>query len=244
MTTPLARNPDMENRIPEISLIIPCLNEAQNAAHYEETLFKPLEDAGIESEVIFSDGGSSDGTAEIIAKISARRTGVRLLEAAKSSSFAESIAMAVQASRGVYVVLFEADLSFSPGDIAKLLAAAKAGDYDCVCGSPFLGSFEGFCFTRKALTCLANLLLRLRFGRAVTSYTQIFKLFRASVLKTMNFKNTGFTLDAELIAKCLAHGFKVAEVPVTMKARTLDSSKLNAMAEICSCLRLIIRGVR
>ena len=72
MTAPPARDRDAKNPMPEVSLIIPCLNEARNAALYEETLFKPLDEAGFESEVIFSDGGSSDGTAGIIAEIAAR----------------------------------------------------------------------------------------------------------------------------------------------------------------------------
>ncbi|MEK7721234.1 MAG: glycosyltransferase [Elusimicrobiota bacterium] len=231
-------------RIPEVSLIIPCLNEAGNAALYEETLFRHLDAAGFESEVIFSDGGSTDGTPGIIREIAARRPGVRLLRPSETSSFAESIARAIPACRGGYIVFLEADISFSPGDISKLLAAAKAGDYDCVCGSPFLGSFEGISLTRRILTSSANLLLRLRFDSTVTSYTQIFKLFRTSALKTLDFENKGFTLDAELLAKCLIRDFKVAEIPVIMKARTLDSSKLNAVAEILSCLRLIIKGVR
>ena len=243
MTAALSRNPGIKTRIPEVSLVIPCLNEARNAALYEETFFKFLDEACFDSEVIFSDGGSSDGTIEIIKKITARRTGVRLIEAEKTASFSESIARAIPVCRGEYVVFLEADLSFSPGDISKLLAAAKAGHYDCVCGSPFLGAFEGLSLARKVLTRSANLLLRLRFGMTITSYTQIFKIFRTSVLKTLDFENKGFTLDAELVAKCLTRGFKVAEVPVIMKARDLDSSKLNAVAEIYSCLRLIIKGV-
>lgn len=228
---------------PEVSIIIPCLNEAGNAALYEAALFAPLDAADFTSEVIFSDGGSSDGTVGLLGALAARRPGVRLLEAASASSFADSIRRALPVCRGGYVVLLEADLSFAPADISKLLAAAKEGGCDCVCGSPFLGAFEGLGPVRTLLTRSANLLLRLRFGGRVTSYTQIFKLFRASALRALDFKNKGFTLDAELLAKCLARGYKVAEVPVTMKARTRGSSKLNAAAEIFSCLRLILRGV-
>lgn len=234
----------MKNRVPDVSIVIPCLNEAGNAALYEKTLFRHLDEASFESEVIFSDGGSSDGTAEIIGEIAGRRAGVRLLRPEKSSSFSESIASAIPACRGTYIVFLEADLSFSPADISKLLTAAKHEGCDCVCGSPFLGKFEGLGFFRNILTRSANLLLRLRFGRAITSYTQIFKLFRASALRTLDFESKGFTIDAELTAKCLARGFKVAEVPVTMKARTSGRSKLRALPETLNCLRLIIKGVR
>ncbi|MBI4352197.1 MAG: glycosyltransferase family 2 protein [Elusimicrobia bacterium] len=224
--------------------MIPCLNEAGNAALYEETLFKPLGKAGFESEVIFSDGGSTDGTIAILSALCGRRPEARLLGAAAPSAFAESLARALPVCRGGYVVFLEADLSFAPEDISKLLAAAKAGDYDCVCGSPFLGGFEGLGLLRRSLTYSANLLLRLRFGGEATSYTQIFKLFKASALRTLDFESRGFTLDAELLAKCLARGLKVAEIPVVMKARTRDSSKLNAAAEILGCLRLVVKGVR
>ncbi|HBB68256.1 MAG: hypothetical protein A2X28_02960 [Elusimicrobia bacterium GWA2_56_46] len=231
-------------RAPEVSVIIPCLNEALNAALYEETLFTPLAAAPFDSEVIFSDGGSSDGTPEIIERLSARKTEVRVLRSENNTCFAESIARALAVSKGEYIVLFEADLSFAPGDISKLLAAAKAGNYDCVCGSPFLGSFEGLGFTREALTRFANLLLRLRFDGSVTSYTQIFKLFRADSLRTLDFESKGFSLDAELLAKCLSRGFRINEVPVIMKGRELGDSKLNVVPEILNCLGLILKGVR
>lgn len=234
----------MNGPIPEVSIVIPCLNEAGNAALYEKTLFEHLDRASFESEVIFSDGGSTDGTAGILGGLAARRPGVRLLGTEKFSSFSESLARALPACRGKYIVFLEADLSFSPADIPKLLAAAKRGGCDCVCGSPFLGNFEGPDFFRNILTRSANLLLRLRFGVAVTSYTQIFKLFRASALRTLDFENKGFTLDAELTAKCLARGFSVAEVPVTMRARSAGSSKLRALPETLACLRLIVKGVR
>jgi len=233
----------MKEKLPEVSVVIPCLNEAPNAVSYGETLFEPLEKAGFESEIIFSDGGSSDGTAEIIERLSAARPGVRLLRSKSVSSFGESIGRAITACEGEYIVFLEADLSFSPRDISKLLAAAKKGDYDCVCGSPFLGGFEGLGFTRKALTYFANLLLRLRFGLSLTSYTQIFKLFRADALKSLDFESAGFSLDAELLAKGMARGFKIAEVPVIMNGRKLGRSKMNAASEIINCLKLVIKGV-
>lgn len=233
----------MKDPAPEISVVIPCLDEADNAAGYAGTLFGPLERAGLACEVIFSDGGSADGTPEAIARAAAGRPWVRVLGGEGPASFARSLARAVEACRGEYIVFLEADLSFSPLDIARLLAAAKAGSCDCVCGSPFLGAFRDMPPLRRLLTEAANGLLRLRFGRAVTAYTQIFKLFRAEALKSLTFESEGFTLDAELTAKCLARGFRMAEVPVEMKARSRGRSKLRAAAETIACLRLMLRGV-
>lgn len=228
---------------PDVSIIIPCLDEAGNAIDYERTLLSPLEEEPFRAEIIFSDGGSADGTADILSSLAARRPGLSLLRAEKPASFAESIARALPSCRGRYICLLEADLSFSPADVGRLLAEARSGDCDCVCGSPFLGGFEGLGAFRMLLTRSANLLLRLRFGLAVTSYTQIFKLFRAEKLRSLGFESAGFSIDAELTAKCLERGFRISEVPVTMRARTRDISKLKPAAEIIGCLRLMLRGV-
>jgi glycosyltransferase involved in cell wall biosynthesis len=224
-------------------VVIPCLNEADNAASYGEALFRPLEQAGFTCEVIFSDGGSEDGTPGAIEQAAEGRPWVRVLRAQARTSFARSLAAALPHCRGRYVVFLEADLSFSPGDIPRLLETAVAGGYDCVCGSPFLGSFEGMPPLRRLLTGAANLLLRARFGRSITSYTQIFKLYRAAALLALEFESEGFTIDAELLAKTLARGFKVTEIPVKMEGRRQGRSKMDIAAEIFSCLKLVLRGV-
>lgn len=228
---------------PLVSVIIPCLDEAANAARYPRELFLPLERAGFPCEIIFSDGGSADGTPAAVLAAAEGRPWVRVLRAEGRTSFAGSIARAIPHCSGRYIALMEADLSFSPLDLERLVRAAEDGGCDCVCGSPFLGSFEGLPPARRALTACANLLFRLRFGRSVTSYTQIFKLYRAEALRRLTFSSSGFTVDAELTAGCLARGYRMAEVPVKMTARTLGASKLKAAAEIGASLRLLLKGV-
>ncbi len=230
-------------RRPEVSVVIPCLDEAENAACYPESLFRPLEEAPFACELIFSDGGSSDGTPDALEEAAEGRSWVRVLRSARRLAFGASIARALPFCSGVHIALMEADLSFSPADLVRLLSAAEAGGFDCVCGSPFLGSFEGLPPLRRLLTGAANGLLRLRFGPSITSYTQIFKLYRADVLRSLDFESTGFALDAELLAKCLARGGRVGEVPVTMRARTRGRSKLDMAGEVFSSLRLLARGV-
>lgn len=234
----------MEGPPPEVSVVIPCLNEAANAASFRDALFSPLEKAGFTKEVIFSDGGSADGTPEAIERAAGSRPWVRVLRSQSRTSFAGSLAAALPHCRGRYAVFLEADLSFSPGDIRRLLDTAVSGGYDCVCGSPFLGSFEGLPPLRRLLTGGANMLLRARFGRSITSYTQIFKLYRTSALRELEFESEGFTIDAELLAKTLARGLKVTEIPVVMKARRQGSSKMDIAGEIFSCLKLVVKGVR
>ena len=229
----------MENA-PEVSVIIPCLDEAACAASYGDALLAPLAEALPSHEVIFSDGGSADGTLDLLWRLAGSRPGVTALAGGRYS-FRASLERAVAAARGRYILFMEADLSFDPADARRLLEAAKSTGADCVCGSPFLGRFSNLPLPRRLLTWGANALLRLRFGRNVTSYTQIFKLYRADKLKALRFETEGFALDAELLIKVLRRGWKVTEVPVTMRARAAGVSKLAALRETSNCLKLLLR---
>lgn len=225
---------------PEVTVVIPCLDEAANASSYARTLLPRLTEALPSFELIFSDGGSSDGTLEDLWDLAGRYPGVAALAGGRRS-FGESLKKAVEAAKGRYVLFMEADLSFDPADAGRLLAEARSSGAACVCGSPFRGAFHGLPLGRRALTWGANLLFRLRFGAGVTSYTQIFKLYDAEKLKTLRFETEGFALDAELLIKFLKRGWKVTEIPVTMRARAAGSSKLAAGRETASCLKLLFR---
>ena len=89
-------------RIPEVSLIIPCLNEAGNAALYEETLFRHLDAAGFEAGD-FSDGGSTDGTRDNQGN-SCATARVRLLQAVGDIILRRVHCRAIPACRGGYIV--------------------------------------------------------------------------------------------------------------------------------------------
>lgn len=228
---------------PEVSIIIPCLNEAENAAGYAAALLAPLRAALPSFELIFSDGGSSDGTMDLLWRLAGEHPGVTALGGGQAT-FRASLEKAVAAASGRYIIFMEADLSFAPEDAAKLLAGIKASAADCVCGSPFLGSFSGLPAARRLLSLGANTLLRLRFSPRLTSFTQIFKIYDAQKLKALSFEAEGFALDAELVAKFLKKGWKVSEVPVTMRARRAGKSKLAPRRETAACLRLLLKGVK
>ena len=231
------------NNNPEVSIIIPCLDEAENAAAYGATLIAPLRAALPSFELIFSDGGSSDGTMDLLWSLAGEHHGVTALGGGQAT-FRSSLEKAVAAANGRYIIFMEADLSFAPEDAARLLEGIKKTGAACVCGSPFLGKFSGLPAARRLLSLGANTLLRLRFAPRLTSFTQIFKIYDAEKLKALRFETEGFTLDAELLAKFLKKGWKVSEIPVTMSARRAGKSKLARGRETAACLRLLMKGVK
>ena len=231
----------MPQTAPKLSVIVPCLNEAENVPLFEDGLFSPLSAMNSGFEVIFVDGGSSDATLPLLRELEKRRPEVRILASSGPSGFGLSLAEGIKVSRGEFVAALEADLSFDPYDIKKFLAAMEADSLDCVAGSPFLGRFEDIGVFRKCLTFYANSLLRVFFYPRLTAYTQIFRLYRGEALRAMRLQETGFTVDAEILIIAGRSGLKIREMPVVMRGRKKGRSKIRVLGETLNYLKLIAR---
>lgn len=231
----------MPQRAPKLSVIVPCLNEAENIPLFEDGLLSPLSALNSDFEVIFADGGSSDATLPLLRELEKRHPEVRILAPSKPAGFGLSLAEGIKISRGEFVATMEADLSFDPSDIKKFLAVMEADSLDCVAGSPFLGRFEDISVVRKCLTFCANSLLRVFFYPGLTAYTQIFRLYRGASIRALRLRETGFTVDAEILIKAARSGLKIREMPVVMRGRKKGRSKMRVIGETLNYLKLIGR---
>jgi glycosyltransferase involved in cell wall biosynthesis len=107
--------------VPLISVVIPCLNEAENIEQCITTARQAMERAGISGEVLVADNGSEDGSAELAELAGARvvHEPVRGYGSAYLAGFA--------AARGKYIVMADADLSYDFNEIPRFLAELEAG---------------------------------------------------------------------------------------------------------------------
>ena len=231
----------MPQRTPKLSVIVPCLNEAENIPLFEDGLLSPLSALNSDFEVIFADGGSSDATLPLLRELEKRHPEVRILAPSGPAGFGLSLAEGIRTSRGEFVATMEADLSFDPSDIKKFLAVMEEDSLDCVAGSPFLGRFEDISVFRRCLTFSANSLLRMFFDPGLTAYTQIFRLYRGASIRAMRLRETGFTVDAEILITAGRSGFKIREMPVIMRGRKKGRSKIRVLGETLNYLKLIAR---
>jgi glycosyltransferase involved in cell wall biosynthesis len=111
----------------ELSVVIPCLNEADTLGICLEVAQRALDDHGIKGEIVVADNGSTDGSQEIAKRSGARVVGVP--ERGYGSALMGGIAVA----RGRYVVMGDADGSYDFGEIPKFLAKLREG-FDLVQG--------------------------------------------------------------------------------------------------------------
>lgn len=210
----------------KFSVLIPTYKESKNLP----ALIKSLENnlSRWEFEVVFIDDDSSNGTAEMVRKLSARHDNLRLLVRPKKMGLGSAYKDGFKVSTGNFIVEMDADLSHNPEELPKLLE--ELNHADVAVGSRRVpgGRVVGWKWHRRLISLGANLLASLVLGLKVRDATSGFRAYKRSTFDEIASKSTmngfEFQIEALYIAKKL--GFKVVEVPITFTGRKRGESKL------------------
>ena len=123
------------NRPLELSVVMPCLNEADTVGTCVEKAIRAMLEADIEGEVIVSDNGSTDGSQEL-----ALEQGARIVDAPEKG-YGAAVMTGIEASRGKYVIMGDADDSYDLSDLSPFVAKLRAGS-ELVVGNRFRGGIK------------------------------------------------------------------------------------------------------
>src|SRR5579859_2029631 len=105
----------------EISVVMPCLNEADTVGTCVEDALRALRENGIAGEVIVADNGSTDGSAEIAAGLGAR------VERVSARGYGNALMGGIAAARGRFILMGDADQSYDFGELPRFLEKLRAG---------------------------------------------------------------------------------------------------------------------
>lgn len=120
---------------PELSIVVPALDEAQNVAALVEQVDDAIHAAaGIDAELIVVDDGSIDGTDRALLGLAASRPWLRVLRRSTPQGQSAALAAGIAAARGRFVAMLDADLQNDPADLPVMLAILKEHDADLVQG--------------------------------------------------------------------------------------------------------------
>ena len=119
----------------ELSVVMPCLNEAETVGTCIQKAQQAIEAADIAGEVIIADNGSTDGSVEIAEALGARVVHI------KAKGYGNALMGGIAAARGHYIVMGDADDSYDFGELEPFLHQLEAG-YDLVIGNRFAGGIE------------------------------------------------------------------------------------------------------
>ncbi len=202
-----------------VSLFLPLYNEAGTVEDVVADCLAALRDTGRPFELLLVDDGSTDGTAAIVDTLAEQHDAVQAVHHDRNRGYGRALATGFDAARHPLVAYMDGDGQFDPADLPRLLEAAQ--DADLVAGyrngrdDPFRRRLVGAGFNHLARTLLPISVRDVDCG---------FKLVRQDVLETVSLV-TERTVDAELLAKAAAHGFRIAEVPVTHRSRRAGASE-------------------
>ncbi|MFI5197745.1 MAG: glycosyltransferase family 2 protein [Thermoanaerobaculia bacterium] len=196
-----------------VSVVMPCLNEAETVARCVTEALTALIRAGLDGEVLVADNGSTDGSKEL-----AESAGARVVDVAVRG-YGAALAGGFAAARGRYVVMGDADLSYDFGAVPEFAKALDAGA-DLVMGSRFLGVIEEGAMPplhrwlgNPVLTGLG----RLFFRTDVSDFHCGLRAFRRDALLGLDLRTTGMEYASEMVVKAVLFGLKISEIPVRLR---------------------------
>jgi glycosyltransferase involved in cell wall biosynthesis len=196
----------------ELSVVMPCLNEQETVGVCVRKAIASLRDAGIRSEVIVADNGSTDGSVGI-----AQAEGARVVNIGEKG-YGNALKGGILASHGEYVLMADSDDSYNFSHIPLFLEELRGGS-DLVMGNRFRGGIE-----RQAMPFLhrylGNPVLtgigKLFFGSPCGDFHCGIRGFRKDSFLRMGIRSTGMEFASEMVVKASLLGMKVSEVPTTL----------------------------
>ena len=223
----------------KISIIIPCYNEEKTI---KEIIDKVKLQNQFDKEIIVIDDFSNDRTRDIL-KNELKNKIDHLILNNKNYGKGYSIREGIQAAKGDYVLIQDADLEYDPNDYKKLIKPINDGVADVVYGSRFIGSEEKrvlyFWHTigNKVLTVLSNMFTNLN----LTDMEVCYKVFKTEIIKQINLKENRFGFEPEITAKIAKiKNIRIYEVGVKYYGRTYSDGKKITWKDGFSALRCII----
>jgi len=201
---------------PEISIVLPCLNEAETLGLCIAKARAALQETGTSGEIIVADNGSTDDSRRIAERLGARVVSV------DERGYGAALMGGIGAARGKYVLMADADASYDLSEIPKFLAPLRGGaDLVQGCRLPSGGGRvdEGAMplLHRVWGNPMFSAMVRRWYGASIHDVHCGMRAFRREFVESLGLRCTGMEFASEMVIKsALAQG-RIAEVPITLR---------------------------
>jgi glycosyltransferase involved in cell wall biosynthesis len=199
----------------EVSVVLPCLNEADTLAVCIEKVQRGLRDCGAAGEIIVADNGSTDGSPDI-----ASRMGARVIDVA-AKGYGNALRGGIAAARGTFVVMGDADDSYDFAELPKFVDKLRAG-YDLAQGCRLPsggGTIRPGAMPRLHRwwgNPMFSAMVRRMFWAPVHDVYCGLRGFRKDLFDRLDLRSSGMEFATEMIIKSSLQNARIAEVPITL----------------------------
>ena len=207
-----AASDDTEPGVLEVTVVMPCLNEADTVETCVRKARQALSDDGFAGEVIVADNGSSDGSPEIAIKAGARVVHV------SARGYGSALMGGIAAARGRFIIMGDADDSYDFTNLKPFVEKLREG-YDLVMGNRFKGGIQAGAmpFLNRYLgNPVLSAVGRLFFRSPVRDFHCGLRAFSKEAALRMDLRTTGMEFASEIIVKASLLGMRIAEIPTTL----------------------------
>ena len=196
----------------DVSVVIPCLNEANSLGICIAKAQKAFQAAGLRGEVVVADNGSTDGSVGI-----AENLGARVIPVAQRG-YGSALKAGIRAARGAFIIMGDADDSYDFGDVPRFVAEWQKGN-EVVMGNRFAGEIKPGAMPwhhkyigNPGLTGLLNLFFHSGLGDSHCGM----RGFTREIFDRMDVRSSGMEFASEFVIKAAQLGAKTSEIPITL----------------------------
>ena len=202
----------MNTDAPELTILMPCLNEEETIGICIEKARRFLADSGVSGEVLIADNGSTDRSPQL-----AREAGARVVHVPEKG-YGAALWGGIRAAYGTYVIMGDADDSYDFLNLMPFVEKLREG-YDLVMGNRFRGGIEKGAMPflhqylgNPVLSWIGRVFYRSRVG----DFHCGLRGFNRESMLALDLKTTGMEFASEMVVMASLHGYAVAEVPTTL----------------------------
>jgi glycosyltransferase involved in cell wall biosynthesis len=197
----------------ELTILMPCLNEADTLASCIRKSLRFLSTSGVVGEILIADNGSTDGSQQIAAQEGAR------VVAVAQKGYGAALLGGIEAARGTYVIMGDADDSY---DFAALMPFVERlrGGADLVMGNRFQGGIEAGAMPplhrylgNPVLTGIGRLFFRVPIG----DFHCGLRGFDCQRIRALKLRTTGMEFASEMVVRAALADYRLEEVPTTLR---------------------------
>jgi hypothetical protein len=220
---------------PEVSVLIPCLNEEQAIESVVEDALEGLRRAGMSGEVLVIDNGSEDRSVEV-----ASEAGATVVHESRRG-YGSAYLAGLDAARGRYVVMADGDGTYDLRDLGQFVVRLRDGA-DLVLGSRLKGQIEPGAMPwshRYIGNPILTGMLRLMFGRVVSDAHCGLRALKREAVPELGLSATGMEFASEMVIKAAKQGLEIDEIEIAYRPR-VGESKLNSFRDAWRHVRFML----
>lgn len=221
---------------PLVSVIMPCLDEAEGVGACVESARTALAAMGAAGEVVVVDNGSTDGSAEIAAAAGARVVHER------RRGYGAAYLRGFQEARGRYLVMADADGSYPFEDLERFVAPLAGGGCDFVMGTRLKGEIQPGAMSwshRWIGNPILSGMLKLMFRTSISDSHCGMRAITREAYDRLRLRTTGMEFASEMVVNALRERLRVTEIPITYRPR-IGESKLAGLRDAWRHVRFML----